>query len=676
MRSSAGHVQRGCFLVLLLIAFTNCGSLLDEVDRIQRRHDAAAHRPACNPPDLGSVSPVYPGFANWLQYVRNDGTSFFTATAASCSLTATEGHYNSCIHSGELRRVPVTNRSDCTGLTASDTLGAFQWTCVMIAGVPNIVSGGLADEKFLSDLIDFAGPGSWRPNSVTVTDSCGSRTTAQTAWHTNNITDISAVVTPTISISTSGVIHVATSNPNRPIDITANHTAFVTQPGVVLTTSATGTHVSLSGNFIWLEVAANSANASTWSVNAQGGRFCHVRGSKFANQSAIFNSECRVGYSRFHNSLVSFEGVHRLFMHDVTFANSRIYHDGAASHNNIFLNSTSMAVDYSFSTGNGIVHQGNALINHSGANATVSGVRGDVSGFRDSTFMNVLYANAAGADFGNDGPRNTIINLAAAHGGTAVSAAGANNYFTGLIKVGSATTLCSGGPSAGISNACAPNQASDFTITNTLNLSTSLLNKVTTDDIANTDDTNGLRAFAGMTDFFRFENRYRGWGRENASLPYVAGHQGGCNAGNCRIWDLRPMASDTQVLGVLPQPNGNDFYIHRWNAGSLAACQAIRGAVWQDAICSLPGRMDTTSCTAAGGTWQTNLCSTRALRNAYEILNDGIGNDNGLCESSEHCVYTINIGSYQGHGPLQPIGSIVDGAVTSVRLWRYRDNGA
>jgi hypothetical protein len=40
------------------------------------------------------------------------------------------------------------------------------------------------------------------------------------------------------------------------------------------------------------------------------------------------------------------------------------------------------------------------------------------------------------------------------------------------------------------------------------------------------------------------------------------------------------------------------------------------------------------------------------LINAFEIDSNGIGNDNGLCKSNEHCIYAPNIGAYQGEGAL------------------------
>ena len=58
------------------------------------------------------------------------------------------------------------------------------------------------------------------------------------------------------------------------------------------------------------------------------------------------------------------------------------------------------------------------------------------------------------------------------------------------------------------------------------------------------------------------------------------------------------------------------------------------------------------------------------------IHRDLIGNDNGLCESGETCLYTPNLGSYQGHGALVPVGNaFVPGLLTNVTLLRYSVNG-
>ena len=71
-----------------------------------------------------------------------------------------------------------------------------------------------------------------------------------------------------------------------------------------------------------------------------------------------------------------------------------------------------------------------------------------------------------------------------------------------------------------------------------------------------------------------------------------------------------------------------------------------------------------------------NHCENTYLRNASEIMGDGIGNDNGLCETDETCLFTPNIGSYQGHGSLVSAGTFTDGdTITGVTLKEYPTKG-
>lgn len=684
------HGWRAARCLLILPALTilcACGSLLKEAERIQQKYEALNPVPipvpaVCEAPQLGTLQAVYTGFPNWMQYLRNDGSSIYTSSATACDGTET-GHYNSCIHAGELRRVPVTNKTSCDGLSASDALAAFKWTCVMVSGVPNMVSGGLADEKFLSDLVDFSGAGSWRPNSVTVTDACGSATTASSVWYANPIVNNFAAVSVTLSLTGPGTIYLFTTNPNKGLDFSSNRTAIVSQPGLILTVpGGTAHHVSMSGNFQWLEATLDAQNATSSAVNLSNARFAVLRGVNIARQRLLHNTTryCRVGYTRVFDGTIEFDGgtqnIGNLY-HHLTISNARQDHVFVSTSNNIYVSYTHLNADYGYSTGNSLSIDNNIVINHTGANFSTDGLRGN--SFNDNTFMNILYANSTGTAFTPGGARNTVINLAVGNSDSGIRANSTNEYYSGIFKVGSNTTDCYGSVgTAGISNTCTPLNISDFTLSNTLNLSTALMGRVTAGDPQNLSDASGLASYAGLTDFFRFESRFRAWGRENAVAHFNAAHRGSCTSGNCRIWNAGLSASDNQVRQILPTPAGNDYYIHRWDTGvggNMALCQTIKGAVWQDTVCSYPGYLTSGPCTAAGGVWQTNLCSTRGLRNAYEILNDGIGNDNGICESNESCVYTPNIGAYQGHGPLVRVGRISDGVIVGVELWRYSTNG-
>jgi hypothetical protein len=63
------------------------------------------------------------------------------------------------------------------------------------------------------------------------------------------------------------------------------------------------------------------------------------------------------------------------------------------------------------------------------------------------------------------------------------------------------------------------------------------------------------------------------------------------------------------------------------------------------------------------------------VKNATELKGDGVGNDNGLCESNEACLFTPNLGSYQGDGILLPPGAFTDGTLTGITLFKYSNNG-
>lgn len=99
--------------------------------------------------------------------------------------------------------------------------------------------------------------------------------------------------------------------------------------------------------------------------------------------------------------------------------------------------------------------------------------------------------------------------------------------------------------------------------------------------------------------------------------------------------DYALLISDTVLLNVLALPTGDDTLMHEWSDSS----------------------------------------TTVLLRRAVEIQGDGIGNENTLCESHEHCLYTPNIAAYQGHGDLISAGSFINGSLTGITLWKYDTNG-
>ena len=70
-----------------------------------------------------------------------------------------------------------------------------------------------------------------------------------------------------------------------------------------------------------------------------------------------------------------------------------------------------------------------------------------------------------------------------------------------------------------------------------------------------------------------------------------------------------------------------------------------------------------------------NRCDSVFLKHAWELLEDGIGDNDGLCESNETCEVARNIGGYQGHGPFVAAGAFVPGALTGITLVQRQTNG-
>lgn len=76
----------------------------------------------------------------------------------------------------------------------------------------------------------------------------------------------------------------------------------------------------------------------------------------------------------------------------------------------------------------------------------------------------------------------------------------------------------------------------------------------------------------------------------------------------------------------------------------------------------------------AGSTYNGGNCESTYLYPAVEILDDSIGNDNGLCESGETCLENPNMGSYAGHGSLTT-GCDVSSVISGITMMKYSSNG-
>jgi parallel beta-helix repeat protein len=318
-------------------------------------------------------------------------------------------------------------------------------------------------------------------------------------------------------------------------------------------------------------------------------------------------------------------------------------------------------------------------------NNTISGVTASnnsnfgvllTNGSGDNTIVGVAANNnTTGVALAAFSGNNTLSSVATSNNDTGIGLSeSSNNRFTGLFRVGSNFGDCieSGGTLPGLDSfSCANNGSSDALHLFGISLASSFVGKVTSDDTKNATDTSGMATYPldpTMFDWIQFDNAYRGWGIDGVDFPDRL-QRTSWSTGAGRIWDWSVSANDggangspscttpcPALLGVLALPTGNDTLTHNWSGA--------------------PGTPDNAGCNAmvSGSNWNGIACGTTFLRNAVEIAGKG-GNENNLCESGETCLYTPNIGSYQGHGDLESAGTFNDGFLTRIRLMKYKING-
>lgn len=171
-----------------------------------------------------------------------------------------------------------------------------------------------------------------------------------------------------------------------------------------------------------------------------------------------------------------------------------------------------------------------------------------------------------------------------------------------------------------------------------------------TTDAANQSDAASPVLYDTITDWLNFENLFRAWGPVMSGFAMLplngeSMYSGPCISGmSCQISDWR--LRSTSVLTERSQNlvNVNGFFTPGF------AC---------------PSALSDAEVISSGG--------VTYLRHAMEIPFDKVGNDNGLCEANEECIYAPNIGAYQGEGDYQAVGTCVysNPAVPNARIFKY-----
>ncbi|RYF08881.1 MAG: hypothetical protein EOO40_07650, partial [Deltaproteobacteria bacterium] len=197
-----------------------------------------------------SVAALFSGTNDWTYYIVNDGGLNSSGAACSTAGNYTSNYNQACLHKAEYNVLPVPGYSSCTGLTASDALGAFNWACDASTGTARMYSYSLKVGKGLLDLLNFSN-NQWKPNSVTVASSGSNIYTSASSqwWGTSQIKTLSFSAATTLSTAGLYIIN-ATSSTN--LTFGANHIAVVVAPSVSVSLDA-ATGITYNSNpFCWV----------------------------------------------------------------------------------------------------------------------------------------------------------------------------------------------------------------------------------------------------------------------------------------------------------------------------------------------------------------------------------------------------------------------------------------
>ncbi|MCC6275308.1 MAG: hypothetical protein IT569_05595, partial [Leptospiraceae bacterium] len=201
-----------------------------------------------------SVSPFYSNGQNWNDYIKNDGTSIYSATNTAC--VGTESEYRGCFPAFFMKVFYITGKTSCTNISITDNLGLLSWGCVIAPnGTAAALSIGLGSGKGLADAIDFTNI-QFKDITVTVTDNGATymQTSPQKFWN-NQVVNVNSGCVPS-GVDTTGTIFAIPADTTCSATITIGLKRSVVMNSSVkakmISSGATGMIIA-SDKFTWIE---------------------------------------------------------------------------------------------------------------------------------------------------------------------------------------------------------------------------------------------------------------------------------------------------------------------------------------------------------------------------------------------------------------------------------------
>ena len=642
------------------------------------------------------------GVAHWNDYGKK----------ANLSLPCDPTLDTECVHVGSLRKV-VTPETDCAGLSLSDDLNVFDWSCALEAGKA-VFTGRLKAGKSLRDLLI---PGAWKPNFVSLMKGDQTLSVSDPSGHfgwTSEIAQLPDSSTAAVVLNTVGKIYTTGSSSGTitsfGYNIDADKIAIVTLGSARLQApppgswpancnAATAEPSSVAGscliaagsqNHLWIETELDGFSPA---MGRSGILLYRVNHSKMLNLSstsfgsAFVLKEC--SYNRIDNIALAASSYQMFGLFGPNAINNIVSrmkaYVGASTTSVMFNADTNTVASELFiayaqkpagpGAGDGLSFSSSVnprvnrvlIANSRGglALSSTGGVFHQIAGLNNGLPPGLpaggLYQGLSLGSLANNNVLGQVAVLHNTYGVYSSAGAASSNRFTGNLLVGNnATSDCSFGTAVAtglVNGTCANQGTSDATLRSGISAANAIVGWIPSRDTSNASDdgTGGIAAGGTIIDFIHFDNFMRMWGSAVNQFPTLNSRlMGSTSTEGNKIWDWSlkaPAITDSNPL------------LNSASSGQAnAATQAFAS-------------MNETDCPAFMGD-TLNYGGITVLKNAVELLDEG-GNNNGLCEPGETCLYTPNFGIYQGHGTMGQcsMANSPNAAFRSVVMKGYLSNG-
>ncbi len=458
----------------------------------------------------------------------------------------------------------------------------------------------------------------------------------------------------------------------------------------------TGLFLSATGNSRFGNVVANGNKSTTDAGVHLDGAIADIRFNSISANNNLF-----VGF------YVTSGTISGLIIRDFLLTTNNAYgfaNNGTLNYSIINNATVASNTNYGFNLGIGSY---NILKNFSTANNGTYGF-GMAGAGTNNSIINLISTNN-----GTFGISHLTQTTAAYLGTLMVGNNTSGNCTVSGTTPGLVTTTCStAGTDGSIAYGAGAFSSAVLRISKTQALSFTGFINATGDNTNSSDGASGIGSGQALwdssIDMLNFDNIFRAYINPGSAITGLSSSQWGPGlfGSPLKIWDWSLATSDSTLLnksgngsninnGVTLSSNGTvTSGANSYAEGSSCPLQVLGDRF----IESRPYTFDATNNPLSTSGFQSagsgtacasgnTTCVRRFLMNATELTGDGIGNDDGLCESNESCVYNPNFGAYQGHFDAnEAIPTINDsshectwtsnsGSITNVRMYGYKKNG-